>query len=92
MTVVLLLCGGMLVVASLLILARVTRGPTTLDRIIALDVLIAAAICIIGLEAAVKQHTTTLPVLVVLSLLGFVGTASVAAFSRGSETIEEEGE
>ncbi len=92
MTVVLVLCGVMLTIAALLLLARVAKGPTTLDRILALDVLIAAAICIIGLEAAVKQHTTTVPILVVLSLLGFVGAASVASFSRGSETIEEDEE
>ena len=90
MSVVLLLCGAMLSVAAVLLLGRITAGPTMLDRIIALDVLVAVLICVIGVEAAVNRHTTTLPMLVSLALLGFVGSVSVAALSRGSEDLEEE--
>lgn len=90
MTVVLVTGAAMLTVAVLLLLVRITRGPTMLDRVIGFDVLVAATICVIGLEAAVNQHTTTLPALVALSLLGFVGSVSVAAFTRGSEDIEED--
>ncbi|MGH8823898.1 MAG: monovalent cation/H+ antiporter complex subunit F, partial [Jiangellaceae bacterium] len=36
-----------------------------------------------GLEAAVNRHATTLPILVVLSLVGFVGSVSVARFAAG---------
>ena len=39
-----------------------------LDRAVALDVLVAVVICGLALEAAVHRHTTTLPILVVLSL------------------------
>lgn len=90
MNVVLVVCAAMLTVATVLLLVRITRGPTVLDRVIGFDVLVAATICVIGLEAAVNQHTTTLPALVALSLLGFVGSVSVAAFTRGSEDIEED--
>ena len=34
-----------------------------------------------GAEAAVNRHATTLPVLVVLSLLGFVGSVSLVRFA-----------
>lgn len=88
MTVALYICGAMLTAASVLILVRITNGPTMLDRIIAFDVFVAVLICIIGLEAAVNRHTTTLPILVSLSLIGFIGSVSVAAFSKGSEDIE----
>lgn len=90
MTVVLVLCAAMLALGALLLLVRMSRGPTSLDRIIAFDVLVAVTICVIGLEAAVTQHRTTLPILVVLALLGFVGSVSVASFTRGSEDIEED--
>jgi multicomponent Na+:H+ antiporter subunit F len=63
-------------------------GPTMLDRVIALDVLAAVLICGLGVEAAVNRHTTTLPVLVVLSLVGFVGSVSMARFTRGSDDVE----
>ena len=90
MTVVLVVCVGVLGVAALLLVARITLGPTMLDRVVALDVLVAVVICGLALEAAVNRHTTTLPVLVVLSLLGFVGSVSVARFTRGSDDIEAE--
>jgi multicomponent Na+:H+ antiporter subunit F len=82
---------GVLGVAALLLVIRISLGPTMLDRVVALDVLVAVIICGLGLEAAVHQHTTTLPVLVVLSLLGFVGSVSVARYSPGSDDVEAEG-
>ncbi len=78
MDVVLTLCAAMLGVAALLLVIRISLGPTMLDRVVALDVLVAVLIAALALEAAVRQHTTTLPVLVVLSLLGFVGSVSIA--------------
>jgi len=90
MTVVLLVCGAFLGVAALLLVVRAALGPTMLDRMVALDVLVAVVICGLALEAAVDRHTTTLPVLVVLSLLGFVGSVSVARFTRGSDDVEAE--
>lgn len=88
MTFVLAVCVGFLAVAALLLVVRIALGPTMLDRVVALDVLVAVMICGLGLEAAVNQHTTTLPILVVLSLLGFVGSVSVARFTRGSDDVE----
>lgn len=90
MNVVLVVCVGVLTIAALLLVVRISLGPTMLDRMIALDVLVAVMICALALEAAVHQHTTTLPVLVVLSLLGFVGSVSVARFSPGSDDVEAE--
>lgn len=90
MNVVLVLCVGILGIAALLLVTRISLGPTMLDRLVALDVLVAVIICGLALEAAVNRHTTTLPVLVVLSLLGFVGSVSVARFSPGSDDVEAE--
>jgi multicomponent Na+:H+ antiporter subunit F len=90
MNAVLIFCVGVLGVAALLLVVRVSLGPTMLDRVVALDVLVAVVICGLALEAAVQRHTTTLPILVVLSLLGFVGSVSVARFSPGSDDVEAE--
>jgi multicomponent Na+:H+ antiporter subunit F len=87
-TVVLAVCVAMLTVAALLLVARIALGPTMLDRVVALDVLVAVVICGLALEAAIHRHTTTLPILGVLSLLGFVGSVSVARFTRGSDDVE----
>jgi multicomponent Na+:H+ antiporter subunit F len=90
MTVVLAVCLGILGLAALLLVIRVSLGPTTLDRAVALDVLVAVTICGLALEAAVNRHSTTLPILVVLSLVGFVGSVSVARFTRGKDDVDAE--
>lgn len=88
MTVVLIICVAMLAVAAVCTVARMALGPTLLDRAVALDVLVAVGICALGLEAALNRHTFTLPILLVLTLLGFVGSVSVARFTQGSDDIE----
>lgn len=86
MTVVLWIAAGLLSVAGLLALVRVVRGPSALDRVVALDVLLSCLIAGIALEAAYNQHGLTLPVLAVLALLGFVGAVTVARFGADSES------
>jgi multicomponent Na+:H+ antiporter subunit F len=90
MTVVLAACLALLTSAAVLLVVRMALGPTMLDRVIALDVLVAVLICGLGVEAAVNRHTTTLPILVVFSLVGFVGSVSMARFTRGSDDVEAE--
>ena len=72
---------GLLTCAALLLVVRITVGPTMLDRVVALDVLIAVLIAGLGIEAAATRHATTLPILLVLAMLGFVGSVSVARFT-----------
>jgi len=90
MTVVLSICVAMLGLAALLLVVRISRGPTMLDRAVALDALVAVTIGALVIEAGVNRHTTTLPILVVLTLVGFVGSVSIARFTRGSEDVEAE--
>ncbi len=85
MTVVLWICAAMLAIGGLLALIRIARGPSALDRVVALDVLLSGLIAAIGLEAAYNQHGLTLPVLAVLALLGFVGAVTIARFGAESE-------
>ncbi|MFF5179176.1 monovalent cation/H+ antiporter complex subunit F [Micromonospora sp. NPDC000316] len=72
---------ALLSVTALLALIRLYRGPSLLDRVIAADMLLATMIGAVGAEAAINRHSTTLPVLVVLSLLGFVGSVSLVRFA-----------
>jgi multicomponent Na+:H+ antiporter subunit F len=75
-----ILAGALLTVAAALALIRVVRGPTVLNRIVALDVLVSILLSVLGLEAAYNRHATTLPIMVSLALIGFVGSVSVARF------------
>ena len=72
---------GLFSVTALLALVRLYRGPSLLDRVVAADMLLATMVGAVGAEAAVNRHSTTLPVLVVLSLLGFVGSVSLVRFA-----------
>jgi multicomponent Na+:H+ antiporter subunit F len=75
-TVAVLLAAGLVMV-----LVRIIRGPTTLDRIVATDVLLAVTACAIATEAAYTRDATGLPILLGLSLLGAVGSVGVARFA-----------
>ncbi|MDH6460480.1 monovalent cation/H+ antiporter complex subunit F [Micromonospora sp. A200] len=86
MTVVLtVVLTVLLSVTALLALARIYRGPSLLDRVIAADLLLAIMLGAVGAEAAINRHATTLPVLVVLSLLGFVGSVALVRFAVREE-------
>lgn len=85
-----LLCLVMLGIAALLCIYRIARGPTMLNRTMAADVFIAAAAAGLGVDAAVGQHATALPILAVLSMLGFLGSVSIARFtSIGADKADE---
>jgi multicomponent Na+:H+ antiporter subunit F len=81
--IVLLMVGlgaVLLTVAAVLTVLRLSRGPSSLDRVVATDVLVAVVIASLALEAIYNDHATTLPVILVLSLLGFTGSVSIARF------------
>jgi multicomponent Na+:H+ antiporter subunit F len=90
MTIALVIAMALLAVAAVCCVVRMILGPTVLDRAVALDVLVAIGICALAVEAALNRHTTTLPVLLVLTVVGFVGSVSVARFTAGSDDIEAE--
>lgn len=79
-----ILVTALLFAAASLVLVRIVRGPTTLDRIVAVDVLLAVVVCAVAAEAAYTRDATSLPILVVLSILGFIGSVSVARFAPRS--------
>ncbi|GAA3724923.1 hypothetical protein GCM10022225_02300 [Plantactinospora mayteni] len=85
MTVAVVVVAVLLSAAAALALTRVVRGPALLDRVVAAEVLISIMIGALGAEAAVNRHATTLPILVVLSTLGFVGSVALVRFASGEE-------
>lgn len=78
---IVLVCSILLFVAAVMALIRIVVGPKTLDRMIGIDLLVTTIVGAIGLEAVYHRHATTLPVLVVLTLVGFVGSVVVARFA-----------
>jgi len=88
MTAVAWVCAALLAAAAAMALVRVERGPSMLDRTIALDTLTAVLVASIGVHAAWTGRTDTVPIIVAMSLIGFVGSAAIARFAA----VEPEGE
>ncbi|MFG1933203.1 monovalent cation/H+ antiporter complex subunit F [Mycobacterium sp. NPDC048908] len=70
----------MLTTAGALTMYRLLAGPSTLDRLVALDALVAVTMCAIGAWAAYSLDTTVTYGLTALALISFVGSVSVARF------------
>ncbi|MEV0388922.1 monovalent cation/H+ antiporter complex subunit F [Nonomuraea sp. NPDC050643] len=83
MTVVYLVTLGLLGCGAAASLYRVARGPSMLDRAVALDVVTSLSMCGAGAFAVARDDYSDLPILLVLSLLGFVGSVSLARFFSG---------
>lgn len=80
MQIVLAVTAAILSLAAAGAIIRIARGPSLLDRVLASDVLLAilgAALCI---DMAVNRHLNNLMLLVALSIIGFIGSVTVARF------------
>ncbi|MGB3482705.1 MAG: monovalent cation/H+ antiporter complex subunit F [Mycobacterium sp.] len=75
-----LIAAVMLIAAASITMFRLLAGPSTLDRLVALDTLVAVTMCSIGTWAAFSLDTTVTYSLAALALISFVGSVSVARF------------
>jgi multisubunit Na+/H+ antiporter MnhF subunit len=71
--------------AAACFVARLLLGPSLADRVVALDGLIVVGMIGIATNAVVTDSGAFLPVVIVLSVVGFVGTAVIARFIEGRE-------
>jgi multicomponent Na+:H+ antiporter subunit F len=75
-----MIAAVMLVAAAALTTFRILAGPNTLDRLVALDTLVAVAMCALGTWAAFSLDSTVVYGITALSLISFIGSVSVARF------------
>jgi multicomponent Na+:H+ antiporter subunit F len=80
MTIVWVIAAVMLTAAAVVTMLRLLAGPTTLDRLVALDTFVAVTMCAIGTWAAFSLDSTVTYGLTALALISFVGSVSVARF------------
>lgn len=76
----LIVSAVLLAVAAVLTTFRLIDGPSSLDRLVALDTIVAVAMCGLAVWAAYSGDTTIVPAIVALALVGFIGSVSVARF------------
>lgn len=80
MSIILNIALILLFAAIGLALLRIALGPTNLDRALCLDVTIVIITGILATQIVRSEDAASLPILVVFSLTGFVGSVSVARF------------
>lgn len=86
--VVLVACGVLLTLGAVFAVIRAEKGPSMLDRTVALDIVVTTMVAAVALYAAYYRRADVVPLLVVLSLVGFVGSVTIARFAA----VEPEGE
>jgi multicomponent Na+:H+ antiporter subunit F len=84
-SVVFLVVLGMLCVAGAFTLVRLLRGPSTLDRIAALDVFVILIVAAAAVYIAIYRDGSNIPLLAAVALLGFVGSATATRLAERGE-------
>ncbi|WP_044338128.1 Na(+)/H(+) antiporter subunit F1 [Rossellomorea aquimaris] len=69
---------------------RVVKGPTTPDRVVALDAIGINLIAIIALVSMMLDTYAFLEVILLLGILAFLGTIAFSKFLEKGEIIERE--
>lgn len=77
---------AMVVLGLVLSAARVLRGPSLPDRVVALDLALLLAVGVINLWAQRTEQAAFMDVAIVLALIAFLGTVAFASYlERGRQ-------
>jgi multicomponent Na+:H+ antiporter subunit F len=77
-------------ISMLGLIYRVIKGPTTPDRVVALDAIGINLIAIVALISMVIDTYAFLSVILLLGILAFLGTVAFSKFLEKGEIIERE--
>lgn len=76
----LVVCSILLTLAAFGAVVRMIKGPALLDRVLAADVLLVVLASALIVEMAARRTTDHLALVVAITLIGFVGSVTVARF------------
>jgi len=79
-TAVIIVVSVMLAVAAAGAIFRIIRGPSILDRVLAADVLLAIVGGALIVDMVVYRNLDFLALVIAISLIGFIGSVTVARF------------
>jgi multicomponent Na+:H+ antiporter subunit F len=77
-TAVAIVCFVLLSLGAIFTTIRMVIGPSLADRVIAADLLLTVFVMGIAIQAARTGDGLYLPVMIVVALVGFLGTSIVA--------------
>jgi multicomponent K+:H+ antiporter subunit F len=86
--IVIPICLALLGIAVLLTVARLVRGPSVADRILALDTLSVEAIALIVLFGIWKGSGLYFEAALLIAVMGFVSTVALCKFLLRGDIIE----
>ncbi|CAG9165741.1 K+/H+ antiporter subunit F [Cupriavidus respiraculi] len=86
--VVIPICLALLVLAFLLTAARLVRGPSLPDRIVALDTLNINAIALIVVYGIWLRSALFFEVALLIAVMGFIGTVALTKYLQRGDIIE----
>lgn len=86
MIVISSICFVLLSLAGLFALTRLVLGPTLADRVVAADLTLTLVVIAAGVATARTGNGTYLRVMLIVAVVGFLGTTMAAKFieERGS--------
>lgn len=67
-------------VAEILVLVRFIKGPSIIDRVIALDLMITIGIGIISIYSIINNQPTFLDIAMILALIAFLSTVAFSYY------------
>ena len=75
----------MLAVSAVMVFIRILVGPSLVDRVVALDLLITIGIAIITTYSILVGDSTFLDIAMILALIAFLGTVAFAYYLEKKE-------
>ncbi|WP_033541065.1 Na(+)/H(+) antiporter subunit F1 [Planococcus sp. CAU13] len=72
------------------LLYRLVKGPTVADRVVALDALGISLVSIVALLSLITETEFFLEIILLLSILSFIGTAAFAKFIERGEIFDRD--
>jgi multicomponent Na+:H+ antiporter subunit F len=83
--------GVLFAAAAGLVLLRMVRGPSIIDRMVASDVLVTLLMLALIADMVTGQHTRSIPLLLALSGTAVLGSIAVARYvSKHDRTSDDE--
>ncbi|MCM3705463.1 MULTISPECIES: Na(+)/H(+) antiporter subunit F1 [Cytobacillus] len=77
-------------VATLALIYRVIKGPTTPDRVVALDAIGINLVAIVALTSITLNTNAFLEVILLLGILAFIGTVAFSKYLEKGVIIEHD--
>ena len=74
------IAGAIALVAILLAFVRMIKGPSSADRVVALDVMTIISISLIVFLALILQRSIYVDIALVYGLISFVGVVAIARY------------